>query len=47
MARSRWRRQLGKLIPAALVMSILAVPGAWLVSAVREARRSAYSAATT
>jgi hypothetical protein len=41
MARSTWRRRLRKLFPMALVAGFMAVPVAWLVSAVREARRAA------
>jgi hypothetical protein len=47
MAASCWRRRFGKLIPAVVVASILAVSAAGLVSAVREARRAAHAAATT
>ena len=47
MAASCWRRRFRKLIPAAIVLSILSVPAAGLVSAVREARRAAHSSATT
>ena len=47
MAASCWRRRLRKVIPAALLVSILAVPAAGLVSAVRKARNAAYAAATS
>ena len=47
MAPSCWQRRLRKLIPAALVLSILAAPAAGLVSAVRKARNAAYAAATS
>ena len=41
------RRRARRLIPAAVVVGILGVGGAWLVSAVRGARNAGYSAATT
>ena len=47
MAASGWRRRFRKAIPAAIVLSILAVPAAGLVSAVRAARRAAHASATT
>jgi hypothetical protein len=47
MAASSWRFLFRKAIPAAIVLSILAVPAAGLVSAVREARRAAHAATTT
>jgi hypothetical protein len=47
MAASCWRRRFRKVIPAVIVLSILSVPAAGLVSAVREARRAAHAANTT
>jgi hypothetical protein len=47
MAASSGRRRWRKLIPGILVTGLLAVPGAGLVSAVKEARRAAHSSATT
>lgn len=47
MAGSPWRRRFRKAIPATIMLSILAVPAAGLVSAVRAARRAAHSANTT
>ena len=47
MAPSGWRRWFRKAISAAIVLSLLAVPAAGLVSAVREARRAAQAADTT
>jgi hypothetical protein len=44
MARSTWRRRLRKLIPVAVVASILTVPAAGLVSAVKQARNAAHAA---
>jgi hypothetical protein len=41
------RRRARRLIPAAVIVGILGVGGAWLVSAALEARNAAHSAATT
>jgi hypothetical protein len=41
------RRRARRLIPAAVIVGILGVGGAWLVSAALEARNAARSAATT
>ena len=41
------RRRARRLIPAAVVVAIVGVGGAWLASAVRQARNAAHSATTT
>ena len=41
------RRRARRLVPAALVVTLVGFGGAWLASAVREARNAARSAQTT
>ena len=41
------RRRARRLIPAAVVVALLGVGGAWLVSSVQKARNAARSANTT
>jgi hypothetical protein len=47
MAALGWRRLVRKAIPVGIVLSILSVPAAYVVSAVRAARRAAHVANTT
>jgi hypothetical protein len=41
------RRRARRLVPAAVIVAIMGVGGAWLASAIREARNAARSAQTT